>query len=82
MSISGNYKLINRETKDKNQVYLEYGIWNFFVGKVPKQVKVCVHLDVEKMPTKESIVKELVLYINAFEGISKNFWKGIKNVKI
>ena len=71
MSNIENNKLINRARTSKCQDCHLYDTWNFFVGKGSKQVKVCVHLDMKEMPAQESIVKELVRYLQAFENIRK-----------
>lgn len=46
-------------------------VWEFYVGKNKKAVKVRVHLDITDELTQEFIVKELVRYICAFENIKR-----------
>lgn len=71
MRLSKTSKIVNTINEPKKQDHVLYDTWNFFVGKESKQVRVCVHLDMKEMPAQESIVKELVRYLQAFENIRK-----------
>ena len=59
-------------TKFENQGCIACDTWDFFVGTHLKQVKVCVHLDIETLPTKEIITEQLVRYLHVFENIKRN----------
>lgn len=71
MRLSKTSKIVNTINESKKQDHVLYDTWNFFVGKESKQVRVCVHLDMKEIPTQEMVVKQLVMYLYAFEGIKK-----------
>ena len=71
MRPSKTIKIVNTINELKKQDRVMCDTWNFLVGKGSKQIKVCVHLDFDEMPTQETIVKQLVTYLSAFEDIRK-----------